>query len=193
MTKNEVRKKIKALCQENSQFLKEESLAICKKILELPQYKEAEEVFAYMALKDEVDLSLVIEDALRKGKKTALPKIISEKEGLMQFFYLKKEEDILKQTEKGCLGIQEPKDEELVPIDASAYDSLKQKKVLILVPGRAFTKEGDRLGRGKGYYDRFLSSFRDCPTITKAGIGFSFQLVQSLPSSPTDIRMDLIL
>jgi len=62
---------------------------------------------------------------------------------------------------------------------------------VILVPGLAFTREGHRLGRGAGFYDRFLGA--SPPDIIKAGICFDFQVVPELPAEPHDVRMDLVI
>ena len=61
---------------------------------------------------------------------------------------------------------------------------------LIVVPGVAFDKNGNRLGRGRGYYDRFLCQHQ---AVTKIGICFDFQLVDEIPTEPTDIKMDEII
>ena len=62
---------------------------------------------------------------------------------------------------------------------------------VVIVPGVAFTAEGDRLGQGGGWYDRFLTEIRpDCPAI---GVGFAPQIVDSLPVEPHDVRLDLVV
>ncbi len=62
---------------------------------------------------------------------------------------------------------------------------------VVIVPGIAFTAAGDRLGQGGGWYDRFLVDIRDgCVTI---GVGFEPQLVDSLPTEPHDVRLELVI
>ena len=184
MSKSTIRKEIKELINKNISTLSSSSQIICKKIIESKKYKSASEIYAYMALPDEVDLTDVIKQALLDGKKVALPKIISKNDGIMEFFYLDTLKTLAQQTSNGAYGILEP-DEKLPAIPDSAL------KTLILVPGRAFTKDGDRLGRGKGYYDRFLEKKR-LPNITVAGVCFDFQVLPELPTTPTDVKMDLI-
>ena len=203
-TKEEIRKNIKSLCEQNKDSLAAQSKQICELILASPQYKNADQIFAYMALPDEVDLGEVIRSALHDGKKVALPKITDFEQGLMQFFYLNAVQALNKQTESGTLGISEPDPKLLQAVDAA---TIKDSSVLILVPGRAFTKDGDRLGRGKGFYDRFLSNRllrcadpepvegRNDETllnVTVAGVCFDFQIKKSLPVDDRDIRMDFI-
>ena len=188
MDKQEIRKEIKVLCSQNSGLLAQKSTEICKKILDSPQYTTATTIFAYMALPDEVDLTPVIMDALQNGKSVAVPKIISQTDNIIKFFYLDKSKNLTEQTATGTYNILEP--DESLPATPDPT-----QKTLILVPGRAFTKEGDRLGRGKGYYDRFLSSglFRCARNdVVLAGVCFDFQIKKSLPIDDRDIKMDLV-
>lgn len=70
---------------------------------------------------------------------------------------------------------------ELSPTDLQQVD-------LAIIPGRAFTPQGDRMGRGKGYYDRMLSAL-NCP---KWGVAFHCQMVKEIPTDPWDVRLDKI-
>ena len=188
MTKQEIRQEIKVLCSQNARQLAKKSADICNKILKSTEYKASTEIYAYMALPDEVDLTEVIKTALKDEKKVALPKIISKEDGIIKFFYLDSQKTLTQQTATGTFGILEP-DETLPATPDSAQNTL------ILVPGRAFTKEGDRLGRGKGYYDRYLGNgLLRCARndITLAGVCFDFQIKKSLPVSDRDIKMDVL-
>ena len=202
MDKKEIREQIKGLCLKNQAQLAEKSRAICKKIISSPEFQNAQVIFAYMALGDEVDLLEVIKTALKLGKKVAVPKIISKTDGIIKFFYLNKAQTFDEQTQSGVFGIAEPDASSLEPAHLSAIPTL------ILVPGRAFTKEGDRLGRGKGYYDRFLGEhlgggpfeslrdhkfrLRDHENVTVAGVCFDFQIKKSLPVDDRDVKMDIV-
>lgn len=62
---------------------------------------------------------------------------------------------------------------------------------VVVVPGMAFDKKGNRLGRGKGYYDRFLSQLP--PYIYKIGVCFDFQKFDNIPAEETDVRMDCVV
>ncbi len=188
MTKQEIRKEIKVLCSQNAGLLTQKSTEICKKILVSPQYTTATTIFAYMALPDEVDLTPVIMDALQNGKTVAVPKIISQTDNIIKFFYLDKSKNLTEQTATGTYNILEP--DESLPATPDPTQN-----TLILVPGRAFTKEGDRLGRGKGYYDRFLGDgLSRCARndVVLAGVCFDFQIKKSLPIDDRDIKMDLV-
>lgn len=193
LDKKEIRKKIKLLCLQHLEEFAEKSSLVCKKILASQQFQSASEIYAYMALPDEVDLTDVIKKALLDGKKVALPKIISKDDGIMEFFYLNPQKTLSEQTWDGAYGILEP------DVSRPALPD-SDSKILILVPGRAFTKKGDRLGRGKGYYDRFLSNVLlrcarndgTLPNVTLAGVCFDFQIKKSLPMDDRDIKMDMI-
>ena len=194
MDKNDIRKHIKDLFNQYKSTFASQSQIICKKIIESEYYKESAIIYAYMALPDEVDLTEVIKTALQDGKKVALPKIISKEDGIIKFFYLDPQKTLIQQTATGTFGISEPDESMPATSDAS-------QKTLILVPGRAFTKEGDRLGRGKGYYDRYLAKAivgssptmtRSSNNITLAGVCFDFQIKKSLPTDDRDIKMDVV-
>ena len=85
------------------------------------------------------------------------------------------------QMKAGAFGILEP-DATIDPVPDSRID-------LIIVPGIAFDRSFNRLGRGKGYYDRLLSTL----TVPKIGICFDFQLFDSIPAEPFDKKMDMII
>lgn len=95
----------------------------------------------------------------------------------MKFIYL---ED-LSQVEKGYAGIPEPVADTPVADDPTA---------LVLMPGLAFTKNGDRMGYGGGFYDRFLADEPNHPTLA---LCYAFQMVEQLPTEEYDIPVDLVL
>ncbi len=86
----------------------------------------------------------------------------------------------LDELKKGAYGIYEPKI--VTKADIADID-------LILVPGIAFSKSGDRIGFGKGYYDKLLANYKG----KKIGVCYEFQMVEDIPSSPHDIQMDMIV
>lgn len=182
---------MKVLCSQYAEKLAQKSADICKSIISSAEYETADIILAYMALKDEVNLGPVIVDALKNGKKVAVPKIMNFEKGFMQFFYLDKNQTLSSQTGSGTLGISEPDENLLTPVNQNEF---KNKKILILVPGRAFTTGGDRLGRGKGFYDRYLNGLLQSArnNVVLAGVCFDFQLKKSLPVNDRDIKMDII-
>lgn len=104
-------------------------------------------------------------------------------ESEMSFHQLSNEEQN-SQLESGRFGISEPK------IDCLKFSEKLHSPAVILVPGLAFDVQGNRLGRGKGYYDRFLS---DNASLVKIGICYDFQLISDVPTEPHDIKMDYVI
>lgn len=179
MTKEELRKVIKKRASTFSYFT-ESSAAICDKIINSPQFQSASVILAYMALPDEADLTEVLHSALAQRKRIYIPKINPE-DSTMEFYQYTGE------TEKGPFNIQQP-----VSTDKSKLfcPETELEPTLVLVPGLAFTKNGKRMGRGKGYYDKYLTRLNKQAGI--AGVCLQFQLVGDLPADEHDIRMDFI-
>ena len=171
MNKNELRKYIREQKRHfTQQQLGEMSLSIMSDLLSHPRVLEADTILMYHSLPDEVNTHSALDQLLAMGKKVLLPKVISETEMTIHEYT---GQDSLKPSEP--YGILEPITPELS---------------IVIVPGMAFDRQGHRLGRGKGYYDRFLSRV---PNIYKLGVCFPFQLVESVPSEETDILMDEII
>ena len=146
--------------------------ALCRYVLESEWFRQAKTVMAYAAIPPEVDLTPVLEAILTAGKTLILPRC--EADGMMTARRI----DDLGQLISGAYGIPEPNPD--APVVSSAEIDL------ILVPGMAFDAFGRRLGRGKGYYDRFLENFHG------RTIGICGQLMESVPVEQHDITMDAV-
>lgn len=175
MTKSELRQIIRQTKRQFSQAeLGELSLDIISRLENDERFTSASTILAYHSLPDEVSTH----DLIRKysqAKTILLPKVIAD--GEMEIRRYQGESDL----QQGAYGIMEPCGEIF-----SDYDRID----LAIIPGMAFDTKGNRLGRGKGYYDRFLSCARN---IYKVGICFPFQIVEEVPVENTDIAMDAIL
>ena len=159
------------------QQLGEMSLGIMSSLLSHSQIQMADSVLMYHSLPDEVDTHSALDQLLAIGKKVLLPKVVSDTEMTIHEYTGK---DSLQPSEP--YGILEPTTPELSIINCQLS--------IVVVPGMAFDRQGHRLGRGKGYYDRFLSQI---PNIYKIGVCFPFQLVESVISEETDILMDEVI
>ena len=137
-------------------------------------YQNAKTIYGYLPYNQEVRTVPILQRALNDGKQVAVPKIYGD---TMRFLYLTD----LSKVEKNAMGIPEPIADEPVAEDETA---------LVLMPGVAFTKTGDRMGYGGGFYDRFLSAEPNHPTIA---LCYDFQIVESLPTEEFDIPVDLVL
>lgn len=130
-------------------------------------------ILLYWSLPDEVRTEALAEELRSEGHTVLLPVVIGE-EMILRVFH--GTGDMV----PGPFGILEPQGPEFTD-----YGSID----LAIVPGRAFTASGDRLGRGRGYYDKFLPLLK-CP---RAGLCYPWQIVPAIPTDPHDIPMDVVL
>ncbi len=135
----------------------------------------------YAAISGEVETRQIIRKALSDGKRVAVPVTVSSKKRLIAVEISDPKRDLLG---KGPLGIPEPHPKKRLPLARKELD-------LVLVPGVAFDAQGQRLGRGGGYYDRFLSKLPD--GVPQIGLAFRFQVVADLPFEKHDKPVSLVL
>lgn len=148
---------------------------ITSKLIKIGAYKKAELVLAYMNFGSEFEADGFARRVLEDGKSLALPKLKTDRSGL-DLHVVSDMGDL----EVGLWGIREPRGGDLVE-DFSLVD-------FILVPGVAFSRDGDRLGYGGGFYDRLLVNKRsDAASVAAA---FSFQVVEQIPVEENDIPVD---
>lgn len=140
--------------------------AFARIIRGLKEYAEAKVVMVYMPIKGESDVTGILGDS--KVFVTA----VTENEDM----YAAK----IGEMTVGQFGISEP-------LDKTVFD--KEKIDVVLVPGVAFDKKGNRIGFGKGYYDRFLKNM----SAVKIGVCHSFQLLEEAESGCHDVKMDMIV
>lgn len=183
ITKQELRQKIKIELSQNKQNFEKWSILICQNIINSEFYQKAQIVYAYMALPDEVDLSVLIDDALCKNKTVYVPKVVPNSNKMIFFDYSKC------QFENGSFGILEPKTE-----DIKEEKIAGNQTAIFLVPGRVFGEDGERIGRGKGFYDIYLSNFLNTQkkSVLVAGVCFPIQIGKQVPTTEHDIKMDQI-
>lgn len=183
ITKQELRQKIKIELSQNKQNFEKWSKSICQNIINSEFYQKAQIVYAYMALPDEVDLSVLIDDALCKNKTVYVPKVVPNSNKMIFFDYSKY------QFENGSFGILEPKTE-----DIKEEKIAGDQTAIFLVPGRVFGEDGERIGRGKGFYDIYLSNFLKTQkkSVLVAGVCFPIQIGKQVPTTEHDIKMDQI-
>ena len=143
------------------------SRVIQKKLFALPEFRRCRTVLFYASFDGEVETFEMMGQAKKLGKNVALPTIIKKQKKMVPILV----EDVEEDLKVGSYGIKEPV-ETLKSVALSDID-------LVIVPGVAFDKRHHRLGRGAGYYDRFLCQIPgDVPTI---GLAFDFQLLDRLP------------
>ena len=137
-------------------------------------YKNAKTIYGYLPYNQEVRTVPMLEQALRDGKRVAVPKVYGDE---MKFLYL----DDLSKVSKGYAGIPEPIADEPVADDETA---------LVLMPGLAFDPAGHRIGYGGGFYDKFLAAEPNHPTLA---LCYEFQMLPELHTEEHDIPVDTVL
>ncbi|HPW66792.1 MAG TPA: 5-formyltetrahydrofolate cyclo-ligase [Salinivirgaceae bacterium] len=140
----------------------------------LSQYEKfvnAKTVVFYWSMETELNTTEFIE-SVKDTKKVLLPVVVGDSLILRSF------EGRDKMVAEPVFGILEPVGDEF-----KDYNKID----FVIVPGMAFDKKGNRMGRGKGFYDRFLTQFPNAP---KIGVCFSHQIVESVPSEPHDVKLD---
>ena len=212
------RSALKEFCAD-SELMKECSRSAFKTVIKSPEYENAPVILGYMAMKDELDLSPILEKAISDGKKLALPRMrrsagdkatgfsrnpdsdfrsdsasenavrcfLSDSEkNVMDFFYVESLSDAL--DDKNCFSIKEPHEnlEMLEPLSLP-------ENALVFVPGLAFNLEGARLGRGKGYYDRFLANLPAGRNFMLCGCCFTICVTKNIPVDENDFFVNHLL
>ncbi|MGP1587432.1 MAG: 5-formyltetrahydrofolate cyclo-ligase [Treponemataceae bacterium] len=195
LQKIQLRLKIKEQLRSlNKDQYKKLNASIQKKILsanseiQYPFFKNAQDFAFFMPLETEPDIVPIIENYMKTGKNCYLPKVINDKN--MKFFLLDNSKTLEEQVELGCFGIREPKIF-LPEMNCSCF--------VIFVPALAFDLKFSRLGKGKGYYDKFLSSFKsknnsnEISNLYKIGVCYDFQVFDKIPTEKFDIPMNAIV
>lgn len=169
MTKQELRQHIRAL---KKQCLTEPSRYEVQLAKDLSSY---EVVMLYHALPDEVPTQALMDQLVAQGKTVVLPRVVNDTDMELRRY------TGLQDLQEGAYSIMEPTGELFTD-----YDAID----VAIIPGMAFDSDGHRLGRGKGYYDRFLSRV---PSLYKIGLCFSWQMVDYVPYDEHDIMMDEVI
>lgn len=149
--------------------------AIQEALLELPEFEAARVVHCYMGIKaNEVPTRRILEETLRSGRRLAVPRVDGDR-------LAHHEIGDVAQLQPAGFGLLEP-DPESPRVDPAEID-------LVAVPGLAFDLRGNRLGLGKGYYDRFLTGL----AASKCALLYRRQLVPRVPVGPRDVAMDVLI
>ena len=140
----------------------------------IDEFKRSDNIFCYISYISEVETLPLINHALKKGLDLFVPKIINSTEMIAVKL------NSLVNLKSDNIGILTPKTGE---ISLDTFD-------IAITPGIAFTKKGERLGYGRGYYDRWFS--KNIVKV-KVGVAFEEQIVTELPLEKTDINMDIVI
>lgn len=173
------KKALRSRIREKKRAMTEEEIVSRSKKLaalfyESEAYKNARTIYGYLSYNQEVRTVPMLEKALADGKAVAVPKVYGDE---MKFILMTD----LSQVSKGYAGIPEPISD--VP---EAHDP----NALVLMPGLAFDPQGHRMGYGGGFYDKFLASEPEHPTLA---LCYEFQMLPYLETEPHDIPVDTVL
>lgn len=179
MDKRQLRDQIKSrLLVMEPDAVQDKSRRICDFVEKTEAFQKASVILAYLAIPREADLSRVMLYAWQQGKVVAAPRVDWEQRHMLAVEIHSMDTAFSIEVS----GLRNPLRGRPVPVEDID---------LILTPGLAFDDQGGRLGRGGGYYDRFLSSKGLRATLY--GIGFSEQMVASVPMEPHDRYMDILI
>lgn len=157
---------------------------LTERILGHQWYYLSDTVLGFASYGTEIDTSEILEDALKRGKKIYLPKVVGED---MLFYRIQSMGDL----REGYRGIPEPKGDteifDYAAIQKEVRFDENINKVLMLMPGAAFDKMRNRIGYGKGFYDRYLRDKKLLQLRTIA-VGFNCQLVEEIPADEFDVK-----
>ena len=151
------------------------TVAITACICSHPWFEESEVLLAFVSYGSEIGTEGIITEALKRGKRVYVPRV----DGDMEFFRMRE----FGELREGYKGIREPREN----AEQFVYSPEDARKILMLMPGAVFDKNRNRIGYGKGFYDRFLCDKEELWERT-IGIGFRCQLVEEIPTQVWDIR-----
>lgn len=173
--RQQLRKALDALAPEQ---LAAKSAAAAQRLVEQPEFARAEVLMVFLSLPTEVDTTPIVLRSWQLRKRVLAPKVSWEQRRMIPIEIRSLTEDLTRSE----LGVREPVSG--LPIPVSLID-------LVIVPGLGFDGKGNRLGRGRGFYDRFLAhpEFR----AVSCALAFEEQVTDDIPSEPLDRPVDMLV
>lgn len=152
------------------------AIKLADRIIGHQWFYRSDRLLIFASYGSEIDTSEIISEALRMGKRVYLPKVEGEE---MQFYKIEFPEEL----EEGYRGIPEPAGSS----EQYRYCEEEADRTLVIMPGVAFDPYRNRIGYGKGFYDRFLAD-KEALKIRTIAVGFQCQMVEEIPQDLNDIR-----
>jgi 5-formyltetrahydrofolate cyclo-ligase len=179
IVKKELRARLReVLASISPEEIKAKSIMACHRLVEQPEYIRAEVMMVFLSLPNEIDTTPLVLRAWQDQKRVLAPKLSWEQRRMLPIEIRSLTEDL----SDSMLGIREPAAG--VPIPIEMID-------LVIVPGLAFDQYGNRLGRGRGFYDRFLAH-PEYRGVTCA-LAMEEQVTDHVPAGPLDRSMDMLV
>jgi len=179
MEKRRLRRQIKhTLGQLSATQLQQKSRDACANLCSTEEFRRARVVMLFLSLEREIDTTFTLQRAFSEEKTVFVPKVIWDDSKIVPVRFMTLDDE----CESDRYGLRNPIQAEIVP--AGEID-------LVVVPGLAFDTQANRLGRGGGFYDRFLAD----ATLQARRCGFAFheQLLPEVPAEPTDLPVDMLV
>lgn len=181
MSKPEIRRQV---CRARDSLTPAEislqSALIAQKLRLLPAYRQARRIMFFLSFRSEVNTRSMVEESMARGQQVLVPRSVSATRELIPSRLLDWERDLA----PGAFGIPEPRPEAFRPVQPDEVD-------LLVVPGVAFDLQGNRLGYGGGYYDRFIRLLR--PKVSLVALAFELQLLPEVPVQGWDRPVNWIV
>ena len=177
--KKELRQRIrKVLADLTLDELSTKSLRACHRLFEQPEYVKAEVIMVFLSLPSEIDTTPLVLRSWQDHKRVLVPKVSWNQRRMVPVEIRSLTDDLVVSN----LGVREPVTG--LPFPIPLID-------LVIVPGLAFDEYGNRLGRGRGFFDRFLAH----PDFggTSCGLSCEAQTTPSVPTGPLDRRVDMLV
>ena len=179
LTKKELRTRLKAnLAALSPEQIHSRSIQACDLLVAQPEYAGAETIMVFLSLHSEISTTPLVLRAWQDGKRVLAPRVSWEQRRMLPVEIRSLTEDI----EETRWSLRQPAQGDPVPL--SMID-------MVTVPGLGFDTRGHRLGRGRGFYDRFLSNPNFTGTI--CALGFEEQTVDFIPEDSHDIKVDMLV
>ncbi len=173
-TKKDIRRHVLKMRSEMTEVeWDDKSHKICEKVVNHPFFLDADTIYCYIDYRHEVGTKNIIKEAWKQNKKVAVPKVEGDE---MNFYYINHVSDL----KEGYRGIWEPYE----CVIATA------ERPLVIMPGVAFDTDCNRIGYGKGFYDKFLMKH---PKAHRMALAFELQIITKIPADAYDIRPNILI
>jgi 5-formyltetrahydrofolate cyclo-ligase len=155
------------------------SRAAARRLIAEPEYRRAETMMIYLSLPHEADTTAIVLQAWQDGKRVVAPQVSWESRQMIPIEIRDLDTEVAANNQ---LGVREPISGQVIPV---------RQIDLVIVPGLGFDPFGNRLGRGRGFYDRFLGRAEFAGTA--CGFALEEQLVDSIPAGPLDQKVHMLV
>lgn len=181
MEKSELRKRL--VCRRDQLSpaeIEHKSSLIASRLFTMEAYDKAATVMFFLSFGSEVNTRHMVEETIKRGKRVLAPKTFPEERELIPAQILDWDKDLV----SGAYGIPEPGPRCIYPVNPYLVE-------MLIVPGVAFDKKGNRIGYGGGYYDRFFTLLN--PDTPLVALAYELQIIPNVPVDPWDRQVDYIV